>query len=130
MKNKKVLWITDDQIDHADLHINIFKRFNLDLTLTEKFYYKKDFDLVLVDYGNLGNYENAVEILREYYLQNIPILWTGGLGGSYRYENDCKKMFPKEKWLHKVESWELRDIHFFVSRKLGVNPCDLEREQL
>ena len=119
---KKVLWITDDLIIYEDIICKEkFKYYSLDLTLSELFFFEDSFDLVLVDYGHVGDETNAIEVLRKYYLEDIQVIWTGGLGGGDRYQNDCKKMFPKEKWLHKIKSWELRDIEFFVAKELGVN---------
>ena len=118
MKNKKVLWITDDQIDNKEIYIEKFKYNNLDLTLSEKFYYDSKFDLVLVDYGHLGVNKFNIRILKMFYANDIEIIWTGGLGGNDKYTNDCKLMFPEEKWMHNIESWELTDIDYSISKKL------------
>lgn len=113
---KKVLWITDDTcLCDSELYSDDDVSYNF----LNEFKYIKRFDLVLVDYGFLGGrYKNDatekqnINILRKYYLDNVPIFWTGGL--SERYVAECKKDFPRIKFLHTIKSFDLSDIAFWI----------------
>ena len=117
MKRPKILWITDDQIDNKDIYKWSFSMFKLSLTLTEDFIFDDKYVLVLVDYGHLGDIKNA-KILKRYYDREIPIIWTGGLGDTNYYLDDCKKTFPDELWMHTIKSFGLTDLKFWVNREL------------
>ncbi len=109
---KRILWITDDQINHKEVYTENWKETGK-LILTKDFILLENIDFVIVDYGNLSNLNN-VNILKQYYLKNTPIVWSGGFGGTNRYSEDSKKVFPKEKWLHKILSIELSDLIWYV----------------
>lgn len=125
MKYKyKVLWINDDFIDHQDTFKSNFKRQEIKLEMSLKFIFKKNIDLVYIDYGWIGGEyqtketeKHNIEILRKYYLNKIPMCFTGGL--SQFYEKYCKIDFPKLKFLHKIPSIELGDKIWYVYHKLG-----------
>lgn len=113
---KNVLIISDDFEDnpialaiedgnyYSHKEDNIYK-FNV--ILVESFntpIYKK-YDAVLVDYGFIG--ENgqekmAIKKLQEVTRKKIPLAWVGGLPGHYN--EDCKKIFPKLKFLHNLQA--------------------------
>ncbi|GAG96280.1 unnamed protein product, partial [marine sediment metagenome] len=118
---KKVLWITDDQSDSE-----LYSDEDISFTLLNKFEYLKGYDLILVDYGFLGGRKkddeiekNNIEVLRKYYLEKTPIFWTGGL--SHMYVDECKRDFPRIKFLHNIESFDLHDIVFWVSDYLKLH---------
>ena len=112
MKKRKILWITDDQINHRNIYVEHWKEVG-ELILTNKFIVKDNIDFVIVDYGFLDKIEN-VNILKEYHLNKIPIVWSGGFGGTDRYSEDSKKVFPNEKWLHNIESISLSNLMWYV----------------
>ncbi len=112
---KNVLIISDDfeygldnRLKNGDFYSckedNIYK-FNA--ILVESFdtpIYKK-YDAVLVDYGFItdsGEEKLAIKKLQEIVCKKIPLAWVGGLAGHY--DADCKKIFPKLKFLHNLPS--------------------------
>ena len=112
---KKVLWITDDKRDSE-----LYSDEDISYTFSYKFQYIKGYDLILVDYGFLGGRhknddveKNNIDVLRKYYFDKTPIFWIGGL--SHMYVDKCKKDFPKIRFLHNIESFDLQDIVFWVS---------------
>ena len=113
MEQKRILWITDDQINHRDIYVANWEETGK-LILTKEFTLIDNIDFVIVDYGHLDNINN-VNILKKYHLKGIKIVWSGGFGGSDRYSEDSKKVFPKEKWLHKIDSVELSDLIWYVN---------------
>lgn len=73
-------------------------------------------DVVLVDYGMIGNFEESVHILQQFYAAGIPIFWMGGLSCNEYYEHDCLRMFPRIKFMHQIKSISLRDFHVSLER--------------
>ncbi len=126
--SKKILWITDDQIDHKDTYIKKFQEVGK-LILIDKFTLIDNIDFLIVDYSfiwgesnSLIEHKTVLKVLKTYYKRKIPIVWSGGLGGTSHYEEDCKKTMSDEKWMHNIESVSLQDLLWYVDNKLhGVS---------
>lgn len=125
---KKVLWINDDFVDRIGstqgLYVEMFRDIDVDMDMKDVFEFDEKYDLVLVDYGFLGGQDwrdqkerDRIEVLRKYHLAGIPTFWTGGL--AERYPVECKQDFPRLKFLHKIKSWNLRDLTHYVSQYLN-----------
>lgn len=124
-KMKKILWINDDFINHYLLKKKRWRLHNLNLIMSKDFIYDKEVSLVVVDYGLLAGEHmadmNNVKILRKYFDNKIPLVWSGGLGGSDFYTRDCKKVFPLINWLHSIESESLEDLLWYVCNLLKLD---------
>jgi len=112
---KNVLLISDDFGDrHFETVKSMFKRrngedvkFNLFLAETFRKIPKNiKIDIVLVDYGFIDNCFNKIEyclgVLDKFYLEEIPLMWCGGLYDNYN--DDAKGMFPRKRYLHNLPS--------------------------
>ena len=115
MTKLNVLFITDD---FDDLLLDIL-RSNIDnkmnLSKIREFKFIKNMDYVLVDYGLISNDEKqAIKVLRQYYNNDIKLIWCGGLHG--RYNEDAKKLFPRLKFLHNLPECSLDDFYYTITR--------------
>jgi hypothetical protein len=114
---KKILFITDDlstwghkqYTDHLDFFNKESGEDRLGLKFDiiasfEDFKTCNGYDLVMIDYGLVGNSENAITILQKIYNTGIKMAWVGGLGGSNHYNEDARKLYPRQKFLHNLPS--------------------------
>lgn len=127
---KKVFYITDNYDgcygdSTKQMFIDNWAEWNVELIFHEEddFIFRSDVEYVLIDYGFVDNQKN-MDVIKQFYLAGIPILWTGGLGGSGHYPNDCKKMFPKDKWAHKIPSYDLGHVMHHVTTFLDGSEDD------
>lgn len=118
-QSKRILFITDDFDNNAwqirkklcesgnifyDSKSNYLK-FKFDKVKTfEEIDNRKRYDVILIDYGIIGDKEKNIEFLESFWLKGILLAWVGGLGGSNRYNEDAKVMFPKQTFLHNLPS--------------------------
>lgn len=112
----KILWINDDFTENKNRYKELWEDVG-ELIMTKEFKLIDNIDFVIVDYGCLNNTENA-NVLKKYHINNISIIWTGGFGGTDKYPNDVRRMFPKEKWMHEIESIDLGCLREYVYQKL------------
>ncbi|MEN6620639.1 MAG: hypothetical protein ABFD50_03680 [Smithella sp.] len=82
---------------------NIFK-FSVDIINSFKNIDIDKYQAILVDYGVIGGdeEEDAIELLKNASVKNIPLAWVGKFYNLYNY--DAKKVFPKLKFLHNLPS--------------------------
>lgn len=90
---------------------NIF-RFNIDILSTFRNINIDKYHAILIDYGFIGGdeEEDAIELLKNARVNNIPLAWVGKFYNLYN--SDAKKVFPKLKFLHNlpVSGTEVKDV--------------------
>lgn len=95
----------------AEKRANIFK-FRVDILSAFKNINIDKYHAILIDYGLIGGEEeeDAIELLKNASVKNIPLAWVGKFYNLYN--SDAKKLFPKLKFLHNLpgSGTEVKDV--------------------
>lgn len=88
---------------------------------------RKSYDLIIIDFGFITPSHYNKETEKEQTQRNINIIlnfvnkgsklaYCGGLSG--RYCKQAKDLFPKLKFLHKADEFEIRDLVWHIYNKI------------
>lgn len=107
---------------YSDKKANIFT-FNIDILSSFKNINVNKYSAILVDYGIIGGdeEEEAIGLLKNASIKNIPLAWVGKFYNLYN--SDAKKMFPKLKFLHNLPSsgTDARDVLKLLYSLVKIN---------
>jgi len=126
MNKIKILILSDDlgDKDHIKIYNEIYggggcydSIIEFEYVGYEEIVYEKGHDIILIDYGLMGDSSNNVDILRKYYADGTPMFWFGGL--SSHYMDACKKDYPKIRFMHQITALDLHNFTTDLDRWLS-----------
>ncbi len=132
---KKILFFTDDfdqemldmSCSDGDFFYNDesnWCRFKIEkITSFKEVDRRKKYDVVLIDFGLLGNREKQgeeenIEGLRYFHNKGIPLAYVGGL--PERSNAEARRFFPRIKFLHNLPCSSLSDMEFMLYRHIFI----------